>query len=154
MNVDRLIDWKMPRCTRRLPKNGVLEWPRKRTKISVLKLFCKEEAELFQRCCKQHRLVHYSLFFFFLSPCPVQGYGSNLITFYAKQICFAEGSFINVKLLLMPINCPFIYFCLQYITCNRAEPDRGTRKEEEQRRGNRTKIENWHEKSLNDMNLE
>jgi len=48
---------------------------------------------------------------------------------------------MNVKLRLMPINCPFIYFCLQYLTCNRAEPDGGTGKEEEKRRRNRTKIE-------------
>ena len=32
-------------------------------------------------------------------------------------------------------------FLLQYLTCNSAEPDRGTRKEEEQRRRNRTKTE-------------
>ena len=28
-----------------------------------------------------------------------------------RQICFAKGSFMNVKLPLMPINCLFIYFC-------------------------------------------
>jgi len=32
-------------------------------------------------------------------------------------------------------------FLLQYLTCNSAEPHRGTGKEEEQRRRNRTKIE-------------
>ena len=36
---------------------------------------------------------------------------------------------------------PIYLFLLQYFTCNSAEPDRGTRKEEEQRRRNRTKIE-------------
>jgi len=72
----------------------------------------------------------YFLFFFPLSCPALWQHNCNLNTLYAKQICFAKGSFINIKLPLMPINCPFNYFCLQYITCNRAEPDRGTRKEE------------------------
>ena len=36
---------------------------------------------------------------------------------------------------------PIYLFLLQYLTCNSAEPDQGTGKEEEQRRGNRAKIE-------------
>ena len=74
-----------------------------------------------------------SVFVFFF-PSPVQHHGGRIVIwtpFYAKHICFVKRSFINVKLPLMPISCPFIYFCLQYITCNCAKPDQGTRKEEE-----------------------
>jgi len=34
-------------------------------------------------------------------------------------------------------------FLLQYLTCNSAEPDRGTGKEEEQRKRNGTEIERY-----------
>jgi len=80
--------------------------------------------------------------FFFPLSCPVLWQQNcNLNTVYAKQICFAKGSLMNVKLPLMPNKLLIYLILLQYLTCNSAEPDQGTGKEEEQRRRNRTKIE-------------
>ena len=72
------------------------------------------------------------IIFFPLSCTALWQQNCNLNTFYAKQICFAKGSFKNIKLPLMPINCPFICFCLQHVI----EPNRtggwGKRKSKEE----------------------
>ena len=60
-------------------------------------------------------MQHQEKYFFFLfSPlsCPASWrQNCNLNTVYAKRICFAKGSCMNVKLPLTPINCLFIHFC-------------------------------------------
>ena len=60
----------------------------------------------------QTYIIFIYFFYYFPLSCPaLWQQNCNQNTFYAKQICFAKGSFINVKLPLMSINCPFIYFC-------------------------------------------
>ena len=85
--------------------------------------------------------MNFSFFFFFpLSFPALWQQNCNLNTFYAKKICFAKGSFMNVKLPLMPINCPFIYFCynISHVIMPNRTGGKGKRKS---RRRNRTKIE-------------
>ena len=45
----------------------------------------------------------------------------------------------------MPISCPFINFCVQNTTYNRAEPEQGTRKEKKKQ--NKKKKKNFLYKS-------
>ena len=62
-----------------------------------------------------------------------------LNTFYADLLC--QGKLYECKAPLDAHQLLIYLFLLQYLTCNSAEPDRGTGKEEEQRKRNGTEIE-------------
>ena len=88
-------------------------------------------------------VIYVFIYLFYFSPlsCPaLWQQNCNLNTFYAKQVCFAMGC-LEGKAPLDAHQLPIYLFLLQYLTCDSAKPDRGTGKEEEQRRRNRTKIE-------------
>ena len=79
-----------------------------------------------------------TMIFFFVFPlsCPAlwqQNCNLNYLLCQTDLLC--QGKLYKCKAPLDAHQLPIYLFLLQYFTCNSAEPDRGTRKEEEQRKG-------------------